>query len=103
MIALGLLGVLAATLPAVAVDIEAGRTKAKPCDACHGEDGIGTMPVFPNLAGQKALYLEKQLLAFRDGSRRSEVMGIVVKTLSDVDIRNLAAYYAHLAPDCRSQ
>ena len=82
--------------PAIAADIEAGRVKAKPCNTCHGKDGIGTMPMFPNLAGQKAIYLAKQLKAFRDGSRKSEVMNIVVKALSDRDIENLAAYYESL-------
>ncbi len=77
-------------------DIEAGRVKAKSCKTCHGKDGIGTMPMFPNLAGQKALYLEQQLKAFRDGSRQSEVMAIVIRDLSDQDIENLAAYYESL-------
>ena len=90
--------ILVAAAPLLAADIEAGRQTAKPCNACHGKDGIGTMPLFPNLAGQKALYLEKQLRAFRDGARRSEVMTIVVKTLTDKDIENLAAYYESLPP-----
>ena len=81
-----------------APDIEAGRIEAKSCNSCHGKDGIGTMPSFPNLAGQKALYLEQQLKAFRDGSRKSEVMNIVVKQLSDRDIENLAAYYESPPP-----
>ena len=82
--------------PAIAADIEAGRVTAKPCNTCHGKDGIGTMPMFPNLAGQKSIYLAKQLRAFRDGSRKSEVMNIVVKMLTDRDIENLAAYYESL-------
>lgn len=28
---------------------------AKPCITCHGKDGIGKSPLFPNIAGQKSL------------------------------------------------
>jgi cytochrome c553 len=87
---------MAASDAPAAADIEAGRVKAKPCNTCHGKDGIGTMPMFPNLAGQKALYLEQQLKAFRDGKRKSEVMTIVIKDLSDKDIEDLSAYYESL-------
>ena len=81
-----------------APDIEAGRIKAEPCNTCHGRDGVGTSPMFPNLAGQKALYVKKQLEDFRGGIRKSEVMSIVVKNLSDQDIKNLAAYFESLPP-----
>ncbi len=81
---------------AAAADIQAGRAKAKPCNTCHGKDGIGTIPMFPNPAGQKSIHLAKQLRAFRDGSRNSEIMNIVVKALSDQDIDDLAAYYESL-------
>ncbi|MFQ5567695.1 MAG: c-type cytochrome [Paracoccaceae bacterium] len=94
--AIALAGLMAAGEARAGADIEAGRVKAKPCNTCHGKDGIGTMPMFPNLAGQKALYLEQELKAFRDGTRKSEVMTIVIKDLSDKDIEDLAAYYESL-------
>jgi cytochrome c553 len=91
---------LAAVGPAAAGDVEAGKKKAKACVTCHGRDGIGTAPHFPNLAGQKLIYLTQQMKAFRDGKRQSEVMGVVIKALSDADIDNLAAYYESLKPGC---
>ncbi len=82
---------------AFAGDLMAGKAKAEAtCQVSHGLDGIGTMPKLPHLAGQKALYLEQQLKAFRDGSRQSEVMAIVIRDLSDQDIEDLAAYYESL-------
>jgi len=45
---------------------------AKFCAACHGADGQGISPQFPNLAAQIPEYLVKQLKAFKvrsDGSR----------------------------------
>ena len=39
------------------------------CSTCHGAQGIGVSPTFPNLAAQTPQYLEAQLKAFRDRSR----------------------------------
>jgi cytochrome c553 len=79
---------------AVAQDVEAGRRKAVACQACHGMDGIAKLPDAPNLAAQPSGYLERELRAYRSGTRRNEVMSIAAKPLSDDDIRDLAAYYA---------
>ncbi len=81
-----------------AADPAAGEVKAKACNACHGRNGIGTAPNFPNLAGQKSLYLVQQMKLFRSGERKSEQMSIIAKPLSDQDIENLAAYYESLPP-----
>ena len=67
--------------------------KVGPCVACHGADGIGKAPQYPNLAGQKATYLEKQLRAFRSGERKDPNMNPVATPLSDGDIAELAAYF----------
>ena len=66
---------------------------AKTCVTCHGRDGIGTSPGYPNLAGQKSVYAMLQLTAFRSGKRQSEVMNIIAKDLTDEDIRTIAEYY----------
>ncbi len=77
-------------------DIDEGKTKAMACAACHGAAGISSNEAWPNLAGQKAGYLVKQLKAFRDGTRSDPVMSSMAKTLSDPDIDDLAAYYSSL-------
>jgi len=79
--------------PLSAQDIKAGARKAIACQACHGLDGLSRLPEAPNIAGQPVGYLERALRAFRDGTRRNEVMSVVGRTLSDDDIRDLAAYY----------
>lgn len=79
--------------PALAQDIKSGQRKALACQACHGLDGLSKLPDAPNLAGQPVGYLERGLRAFRDGTRKHEVMSVVAKTLDDADIRDLAAYY----------
>jgi cytochrome c553 len=87
---------LAAAIPpqAAAQDVAAGRLKAVACQACHGLDGIAKLPDAPNLAAQPASYLERELRAYRAGTRRNEVMAVAAKGLSDADIRDLSAYYS---------
>jgi cytochrome c553 len=80
----------------LAGDVAAGKAKSATCTGCHGANGISANPLWPNLAGQKAAYLVKQMKAFRDGSRSDPVMTPMAKPLSDADIENLAAYYSSL-------
>lgn len=84
---------LAAPLAAAGGDPEAALSKLGGCVACHGADGIGKAPQYPNLQGQKAAYLEKQLKAFRSGERKDSNMTSLARPLSDADIANLAAYF----------
>lgn len=78
-------------------DIAKGKAKATTvCAACHGADGRGKTPMYPNLHGQKEAYLVKQLKAFKDGSRKDPIMNGMAKPLSDDDINNVAAYFSSL-------
>ena len=58
--------------------------------------GLATAPDAPNLAGQSALYLVRQLKAYQSGERRHEVMTLMAKGLSADDVANLAAWYASI-------
>lgn len=92
---LALLALVAAFGVAQAADVEAGRTKAAAvCAACHGANGISVGDAIPNLAGQKPAYVESQLKALREGSRKNPVMGAIASQLGNDDISNLAAYFA---------
>ncbi len=78
-------------------DMDTGRKLAlSTCVACHGQNGIGIIPLYPNLAGQKHEYLAAQMRAFRDGSRKNPIMSPMATHLGDADIDNLAAYYESL-------
>ena len=81
---------------AVAGDVAAGKAKSAVCAACHGAAGISAADIWPNLAGQKKGYLEKQIKAFRDGTRTDPSMSPMAKGLSDADAANLAAYFSSL-------
>ena len=84
----------ALALPASAADAEAGKRKAEVCTACHGADGNSPSPEFPSLAAQPPLYTFYQLLNFRDGRRKNDVMIPFVAKLSDDDMRDIAAFFA---------
>ena len=77
-------------------DAAAGKKVMVKCQVCHGKDGLAKLPEAPNIAGQKETYLVRTLMAFKAGERKNEQMTVVVKTLSDEDIANVAAYYASI-------
>ena len=95
----GMLSFLSLVLPLAAAaegDAAAGAQKAGLCAACHGPKGVSTNPLWPNIAGQQAPYLEKQMKAFRDGQRQEPTMQPFMATLTDQDIADLAAHYSGL-------
>lgn len=79
--------------------VQAGRTKAASCMACHGIAGVSNNDMWPNLAGQKRGYLIKTMKDYRDGKREDVMMTPMSKGLSDQDIEDIAMYYASLAPE----
>jgi cytochrome c553 len=89
---------LALAAPAAgAQDAQAGRAKAQACAVCHGLNGLATAPDAPNLAGQPALYLARQLKAYQSGERKHEVMTVMARGLSADDVANLAAWFASIS------
>lgn len=78
---------------------ERGQQLAAACVSCHGSEGISPSPIYPNVAGQRADYLYKQLKDFRDRSAsQSTIMSALTAGLDDQGIADLAAYYASLTP-----
>lgn len=80
-------------------DVAAGQAKAAVCAACHGADGIATIPGYPNLKGQNEQYIVSSLNAYKNKERYgglAAVMQAQAAALSDADVANLAAYYASL-------
>lgn len=82
-------------------DIAAGRALYKngdtrysvaACQACHGPAGEGILPLYPKVSGQYASYLESQLLAYKSGERKHEMMNTVAYPLSEQQIKQVALY-----------
>ena len=93
--------VLALAQSAQAADLEAGKQLASTvCAACHGATGTSVSDTVPNLAGQRARYVEAQLKFFKDGTRkepgavsRAAIMNAIAAQLTAEDIVNVAAYF----------
>ncbi len=73
---------------------ESVKEKAAQCTPCHGEAGVSQAENTPSLAGQPDLFLQWQLVFFRSGSRKNEIMQPMAEQLSNEDVRNLGAYFA---------
>ena len=68
--------------------------KAAACTACHGQNGVGTLPENPTLAGQHADYLAQVLNDYRLGKRQNPVMNGFARQLTRDDIDAVAAYFS---------
>ncbi len=75
-------------------DAAAGKDKSMLCAGCHGATGKNPSPIYPDLAGQHAQYIVKQLKAFKSGERTDPVMAPMAANLSEQDMEDLAAYFA---------
>ena len=85
----------ATAAPAAKPDLAKGQATATAvCAACHTADGSRGSPANPILQGQHPEYLAKQLAEFKSGARDNAIMKGMSATLSEADMKNVAAFYA---------
>lgn len=91
-----LIGKAAAEPPALASADPARVTPKllKHCKKCHYETGVSDDPEIPQLAGQRATYLCKQLQNFKADRRDGGPMNKTAEKLSDRQMSDLAAYFS---------
>ena len=77
-----------------APDAIAGKAKAQLCGACHGENGVSSIAGTPHLAAQPQLSIFYQLLQFRDKRRLGGGMEAIAASLTEQDMRDIAAHFA---------
>jgi len=67
------------------------------CFACHGNEGHGNQQ-YPRIAGQPYEYLETTLMKFlhKDPERQNSPMSSVIQNMNEQDMKNVAAYVAHM-------
>ncbi len=65
------------------------------CIGCHGAKGEG-IATFPRLAGTGQAYLQAQLDAFGDGSRKNSVMQPIAQQLTAAQRTEVAQYFSQL-------
>lgn len=76
--------------------LQQGSSRAASCMACHGQQGISTVPLYPSLAGKEQHKLKKALLDYRSGKKVNPLMSPQAKPLTDADIELLSAYFSAL-------
>lgn len=65
------------------------------CIGCHGAQGEGTA-TFPRLASAGQAYLQAQLDAFNDGSRKNAIMQPIAQQLTAAERKKVAQYFSQL-------
>lgn len=109
MIRLQLLGLAAAAALLAAAsahaadggDKAAGRTLVYTCAGCHGIPGYANAypnyPV-PKIAGQNEQYIINALNGYKSGDRSYPTMRAQAESLSEQNIKDIAAYLSSLTP-----
>ena len=80
-------------------DAAAGKDRFYTCIGCHGiPDYNNAYPTYhvPKIAGQHAAYIESALKSYRSGARKHSTMHAQASSLSDQDIKDIAAYLSQL-------
>jgi cytochrome c553 len=80
-------------------DPDQGRTKAYTCVGCHGITGWkNAYPNYhvPRIAGQNYDYVVSALTEYKNGQRSHPTMRAQGESLSDADIRDIAAFLSGL-------
>ena len=97
----GALGAYVAAADEAPADAKRGARIAYTCYGCHGiPDYRNAYPNYhvPRLGGQHAGYLAAALTEYRSGARPHPTMRGQAATLSDADVRDIAAYFATTKP-----
>lgn len=100
-----LLSALCVAAPALADDAkgdpQVGHALVYTCGGCHGVTGYrNAYPNYrvPRIGGQNYDYLVNALTEYKKGERAHPTMRAQGESLSDEDIRNIAAYLSSINP-----
>ena len=90
------LTLIASTASTSVASDDLAKTKASVCFGCHGNNGVSMIPIYPNLAGQKELYIVKRLKDYKSGKANDPTMDGISQMMSDDDIKIVAKYFANM-------
>ena len=82
-------------------DAKAGKALVYTCGGCHGVTGYrNAYPNYrvPRIAGQNYDYIVSALTEYKKGERAHPTMRAQGESMSDQDIRNIAAYLSSIKP-----
>ncbi len=76
---------------------------AQLCVSCHGPEGIGVAPMYPNLAGQHASYLARAIQEYHNKDRQNPIMDSMAASLTPAEITTIVDYFSSLRPGLRTE
>jgi cytochrome c553 len=88
--------------PASLSPYEHGKSLAKACAKCHGEDGNSTIAGTPSLAGQQPHYLVVAIQEYLNRERKAAPMHGLLPGLTKLDMESLALFFASQTPAQRA-
>ena len=88
----------AALFPGIESIQEGQALASRHCAKCHGLDGISPDKDLPDLAGQRTLYLYREMLGYQDGQRSNPDMREAIAFLDSDALLKTAIYFASLPP-----
>lgn len=88
--------------PAALSPYEHGKSLAKACAKCHGEDGNSKIAGTPSLAGQQPHYLVVAMQEYLNRERKAAPMHGLLPRLTRLDMESLALFFASQTPAQRA-
>jgi len=73
------------------------------CTSCHGSNGIGVTPMYPNLAGQHASYLTRAIQEYHNKDRQNPIMDSMAASLTREQISAIVDYFSSLKPGLHTE
>lgn len=96
---LPLLFLLASLLAPIAARADAeGQQLAERCTFCHGQQGQSPLPGVPRIGGRDFYDLLARMARYRSGEHPHPVMSLIMQTLDEADMAEVADYFAATAP-----
>lgn len=84
--------ILMSTQPASADT--SGRRLAERCMLCHGAKGDNQLLGIPRIGGREYFELLASMSQFRTGERLHPVMSVIMQTLDEADMVEVAGYFS---------
>lgn len=77
--------------------------EAQLCVSCHGTEGVGLTPMYPNLAGQHASYLARAIQEYHNKDRQNPIMDSMAASLTPAEISVIVDYFSSLKPGLQTE
>lgn len=89
---------LALSAPQPARADAGGRQLAERCMVCHGSQGENSLLGIPRIGGREFYDLLADMSSFRGGERLHPVMSVIMRTLDEADMVDVAGYFSAQRP-----